>query len=670
MNLSERARGSSRHWLPALLTLVALLCAVQGQRQLAEQPPAIRQGLLWYAAAVLTMVAARQGQRAPRTEVAQARAEPDPREPTTVRVDAGRWAVMALGVGLAGLLLAWLARQPFPPPRTAEFGLPVATWLASIALVAGAWLRLPARGTLAAWLRAHRWVLLALLAITLAGAWLRLANLGAAPLTVSGDEGSIGLEVRRVLAGELRNPFTLMWGTHSTLMGFLMAALTRIFGFSIGSLRLMGALMGILAVPALAALAWQAGGRRVALAAALLLATFPMHLHYSRVAVIVVWDTFSYPATLAALLYGLQRRDQALWSFLLAGLLAGIGQYPYTGSRLLPLVVFAFLWALALLRPAWLREKGKGLLLMALLFAIVAAPHYLFGLQHPALFNGRLNEVGIVQTGWLEAETVIRGEGTLPILFDQLRRVLFGFGFFRDRTTTWGPNSSLALPLLSAGLFFGLVSSLRRWRDPAIWLLHGWFWSVILTAGVLTVNPPTSNRLISLTPIVCLFAALGWEAVAVGLARSRPPRQQVAAASVALALFVAATALTGVRAHSRYLSSNRFGGTEALIGTLVGRDLAAQPPDSVLVMLTPPRLYADISNLAFLTPERQRVEVREPLVAPPAGLPPTGDLLFIVLPERMGEMGYLLEAFPQAAIEEVRAPDNDELLYYRLLAER
>ncbi len=655
---------------------MAVLLAAFGQRRFNLEPTPIGEGLLFYLLAALSLVAARVALRPPVTTSAE-------RDGEAIVVQAWpyrpgmtwRWGVTLIGIALCGVVLAGLHRIPEPSPPTTSYAIHFWAWIAAIVLVAGPWLvawRFEQGWWTEArtWIRTHRWEMAALGIITLLGAWLRFYNLGSAPFSISGDEGSIGLEIQRVLSGDLQNPFSLMWGTHSTMVGFIMAGFARLFGFSVDSLRVMSALVGTAAIPALFVLAWHISGRRVALIAALLLATFPYHLHYSRVALPIAWDTFTYPAALGAFWWGMRRDSQSLYPFALAGLIGGFGQYPYTGSRLLPILIGIFLLTLALFEREWLRRKGSGLIVMALVFLVVASPHYLTGLRDPDAFNARLNQVGILQNGWLEAESAIRGEGELLILWDQFRRALFGFAFFDDRTSTWGPGTPLAPPLLSLGLFFGLAVSLRRWREPGIWLLHGWFWAVILTGGVLTLDPPSSNRLVAITPVVSLFAAAGWNAVATALASALPSDKRSVIGALVAGLLVGATALAGVYAHQRYLDSNRFGGNEALIATMVGRDLAQRPQNTTLIMLTPPRLYADISPLALLTPGYHRHNVTEPLTAPLVNLPASGDLMFVILPERAEEMHIILQTFPQAQPREVHAPDNAELLYHQIVVDQ
>ncbi len=640
--------AAARRWLPAGLAVLALLLAAWGQRRFTLSPGDPEAGLLCFALAALCLLVARFLSWPPPLAAGDEEllAEATSRVARRRAALTWRWGVTLVGGLLGALLLVMLARLPASLPAEFSPAPYVGAWLVAILLVAGAWLAPGAMPRARLRLGAPRWELVALLAIVLVGGWLRFRALGVAPLAISGDEGSIGLEVQRALAGKIPNPFGLIWGPLPALVAFAYALPARLEPTSIVPLRAVGALFGTLALPALFCFARPLVGRRVALGALLLLATFPMHLHFSRLALPQVWDTFFFSAALAALGRGLfgERAARAPW--VLAGLLAGLGQYVYTGSLLLPLLLALGIVLVLLYEPERLDGRWPGVLLMALLFALVAGPLLLYGLRHPAEWLARANQVGIFQSGWLAAESALRGQSQPAILWDQLRRALFGFAFFVEKSEVWGPGTPLAPPLLSAGLFLGLIVSLRRWRSPEVPLLHGWFWGVVVFAGALTLNPPTSNRLVAITPVVCLLAALGWAGVASGLSRLWKPEAQERAATLLFALFVGVTALLGVRAHEQYLAHNRYGGGNALIATLVGRELQARP-GMTLVMVGAPRLYGNISPLAFLTPQHQRLDLIEPLAAPPAGLPATGDLRFIVLPERAGEMTWILQAYPQ-----------------------
>lgn len=669
--------GRLSRLFPALLTVAALVLAVQAQQRFDPINPAtLRGGMLRFGAAVLLLLLARFQLRYPAATDASTRSAPPQAMDIAAlarQLPAARVGATALGLAILAIVLLGLSRADAAPEGT-PFLFYFLGWLTAITLIAGAWLRWPAlsRAQLRGWLRTHRGEVIIFGSLTLLAATLRLVNLETVLYTINGDEASIGLEVQRVLAGEIRHPFALMWGSHSSLVAFVLALPARVVGLSVGSLRLMHALICTLAIPALYLLARPIAGRDGAAVATLFLATLPMHLHYSRVSVGAgIWDSFFFTATFAAFVWALRREESGWGLFVLTGILSGLGQYSYTGSRLLPLVLLAVVGFMVLVQPAQLRARWPGLVAMALVFLVVASPHYLYGLRHANDFNARLNDVGILQNGWLTNEMQNRGQGALPILWDQFRRALFGLAFFPDQTETWAPGTPLLATLLSLALFLGLVVSLRRWRDPAIALLHACFWGILLTGGMLTVAPPSSNRLVGLTPVACLLAALGWQTVARALAPLAPkPERQHEARIAILFLLALATSYTGLRAHQRYLAGNLYGGNNARAASYIGRSLAAMPPDTTLLLATGPRFDSSISPLLFLAPTHPRRDLPNPFAALPDDLPASGDLLFVFTPERALEIPLVQQAFPTATPREVRAADTDEVLYIEVLVDR
>lgn len=661
---------------PALLVALAVLLAFLGQYRFARSSHPLPSALLLFALAVICLLAAERlarpgkgaeeqgdGGAAGTTGGGPASAAALPRLRRAARRLEWRWQLTAAAVGL-GVWVVWtLARKPLPPNQSG----PVVPWLVANAFLVVAWIEWPRGDRVHAWLQAHRDEVAVLALVTLGALGLRLWQLESAPYTLSGDEGSVGLELRRILEGELRNPFTLGFGPSPTLAFFIEVIPARIAGLNAWTLRLPNALLSALAVPALYVLARQLFGRHTALAAVLVLAGYQVHLHYSRVAIHVAADTFFFTAALAALVYGLRRRTGP-WPFVLVGLLAGADQYVYTGSRLLPLLMVAFLAVLSLVKPEWLAGQRVNLLLMVLSFLVVAGPILLVAAQHPDDYNARINQVGIVQSGWLAREREIRQQGTLPILLDQFRRALFGFSFYQDRTVSYGPGGPLANAPMAVLLYLGLGMSLLRWQQPGFALLSLWFWAALIGGGVLTVSPPTSNRLVALTPAVALLVALALAESARLLAVAldvRRPRRWVLAVTLVVALFLA---LLDARFYfQKYLPSHRFGGGEALVATRLGYDLARLSPAPHLYFFGPPRMWSGFSTLVFLAPEVPRDDVIEPLTTPEALdrlVRSDRDALFIFLPERAGERVLVAQRYPRGEAREVRSPDGREVMYY------
>lgn len=691
-------------YAPACFAFLALLLGWQGQASFdKEDLTSLSYGMVYFFFAVLSLLLARltyhwshyalpswwpQHETQAKEDISAVKESTSAPTISHLRM---RLAATLLALSILALVLVGLSGIDHYD-ASLSFTAYFSGWIIACTLVVGAWwLPLPSlsswRERITEFILIHRWEMLALFLITLLGGWLRLNNLANGPFTINGDEGSLGLEVMRIVKGGVKNPFALIWGAMPSLYGFMLAVPMRLFGSSIQVLRLSSALVGTLAIPGLFVLARvmnrSSKGRAVALTAALFLATFPMHIHYSRIEVGgSIWDTVLFSMTLAAFWYGIQQEKEHTWPFVITGLCAGLDQYAYTGSRLLPLLLLLFALYLALFDEKRIKNKTIGFLAMILTFWVIAAPIYLHGYYYPDEFNARINQTGILQTGWLDVEAELRSESRLSILFDQFRRTLFGFAYIPDQTETWGANSPLAPPLLSLGLFLGLILSLRNWRDSTIILLQGWFWAVILTAGMLTLHPPTSNRLIALAPVVCLFAAMGWQMMAEALAPlfsfSSPSSPlssfgQVYPKAVmwgVLAVFVGFTALSGVRAQTAYLADNDYGGGNALVATQIGYDLAEQPADTTLIMLGAPRIYSDISPLLFLTPDYARQDIYETLNTPPTDLSADTGLMFAVLPERASDLVFIQQAFPNGQLKERRAKDRDDLLYYQVIVEK
>jgi len=53
--------------------------------------------------------------------------------------------------------------------------------------------------------------------------------------------------------------------------------------------------------------------------------------------------------------------------------------------------------------------------------------------------------------------------------------------------------------------------AVTHWRQPRHFLLLLWFWSVVVTGGMLTESPPSSQRLVIAIPAVALIVAFGLE---------------------------------------------------------------------------------------------------------------------------------------------------------------
>ena len=258
-----------------------------------------------------------------------------------------------------------------------DFPISMAAWFAAIgAAVAGGYR--PDPGLLR---RLDRRELLLVTALFLVAFLLRAIAIDALPTTVSGDEASSGLMAVKFLNGEANNPFTVGWFSFPSLY-FAVQSLGILFlDQTVAGLRIMSAVAGALTVVAVFLFARTIFGRLAAFLAALFLAAFHYHIHFSRLGLNNIWDGLFVVITMAGLWHGWKSGRRL--SFLISGLALGLGMYFYVSLRILPVLLLVWaLFALVFDRPKFKRRFGD-LLLLAFVALVVALPLLLFYQQHP-----------------------------------------------------------------------------------------------------------------------------------------------------------------------------------------------------------------------------------------------------------------------------------------------
>jgi hypothetical protein len=462
--------GAYLHRLaPGVLALLALGLAVLGQRRFViDDWRALVEGLLLYGLAALCLVVARQ---------------------TLLYLNAPESLTMP-GASQGSLHRRALRISPW------RLGMLFGAVLIATALVVAAVQGLPHRG--------ERAYLLA---------WFAATVLVTAPWLPPRS----GLRVSLARAAGVISPYRAELSLLALLT--LMGGLLRLLAPGQALVTLLGAL----AIPALYLLARQLVGWRAALVSGLFLATMPLHLQAAAIAPLAMWDTFFYPAILALFWWGMRDDREEVWPFALAGLAAGLAQYVPTTSRLMPFLLALYVIYLLLSERRRAFDKLPRLGVLALVFAVVGSPLYLYAAQQSLL---------LLQPFAPGAEQSL---ALAPLVFPFLPVA----------------GAAPSPPLLGVALYFGLAISVLRWREPGIILLHGWFWAIILAAAVLNVSTPL-YRLVAVTPAICLFAALGWQSVAFTLSHARAASTRARVQHLCLAILAAATALASLYAYSRY----------------------------------------------------------------------------------------------------------------------
>ena len=564
-------------------------------------------------------------------------------------------AFAALAAVLTGVVLLWV-------PTLGDqdsYAIPVAAWLAA----AAAWfsaVSLLAPPAPPGGFRRPSATALALAAAVAAALALRVVGLGSVPFTLGGDEASQGLEAIEVLEGELRNPFSTSWYSVPTMSFFFQSVWLRLAGATIFGLRLPWALVGTAAVMVSYFLVRRLAGPAMAFATAIALAGYHFHIHYSRLGSNQIADTLCVAAVLLFLARGLDGTRWRLLDWAAAGGLCAVAFAWYAGARLAAVLALAVLGYAFLLEPRrFFRRHAAGVVAGVLSFLVVGAPMLQYAARFPAEFNGRVNQVGIIQSGWLAAEVEITGQSTGTILLDQLRRAGLAFNYYPDRRVWYGLDGPLLDPVFGTvfllGLVYALVAVFTRRGQTRLAPLVAWWWGGMLLGGMLTESPPSSQRLITLAVPTCFFIVLGLTRLAQAVRRAAVPRLPVAALVLGVTAVFSVT--SAVSYFADYSPRRIYGGAHAELATVLAPELLERRERQRVVFLGQPFMYFDFSTISYLAPGVTALDVAEPLTEPPPvrWCSEGRDLLVVAVPPRAAEIGLVRQAFPGGREREIRS---------------
>lgn len=509
---------------------------------------------------------------------------------------------------------------------------------------------------------------------------LRLINLSQQPFILSGIEASLGLNTLDIINGNLGNPFGSGWLTNPALLLYLMSIPVRILGPTVTAVRILSPFVGALTVVATFLIGQRLYGRGVGLVAAILLLGSHLHLQYSRLGMTNIWDPLLVLLALGLLAIAWERsktapRQRALW--LLAGLALGFCAYGFSSARLLPIILVILFVFVLLFDRQRLRQQAGHLLAALALTLIIALPALLFFRDHDTLYLERANATGIFasQSNWLAQEAGRSGQAELTILQDQFWQALLAFNGSQDNSPSYYPNT----PLLNFGtavlLAIGFILSLLRLRQLKYSLLVVWLLVTVIFAGVLLVDPPQSHRILIALPAAVLLAAIALVEIA-ALARSAlTPSADADDPSLSTKFLLALVAIAAVLAlsdvafyYGRYPTSHEFADVNTEAAYEIAQYLADLEGDWSAYFYGPPAMYTDFPTFPYLLPQFQKginfFDVEPGAKAEVTAVP---NHVFILLPERGGELPALQNEYPGGTVEAVGGHYRNPLFQvYRL----
>jgi hypothetical protein len=536
------------------------------------------------------------------------------------------------------------------------------TWFASGAFYVFAFrASMPPRERIVAWLKDRRTELWVIGGITLLAAVLRLYRLGIYPRIIDGDEGLLGLFAQTTTSGPYANPFAL-WENFGVLYLQAVNLSIRIFGANAFALRILPAISGILAIPALYLFSRQIAGKRVALLSACFLAISHTHINFSRIGSVgYIHSTWLVPLELFLLLAGLEKRKS--WMTAAGGALLAVHFSVYLTSQVIVGLVLAFMlialvfmrrWFLPVIRQAAAFWGG---------FVLLILPELSYGAGHPNEFFDRILQSGTFQTGWLAQTAASTGQSAAQVLAGRVVHAFLSLIYY----PAWDfYGSSIPMLTLFSAVFFlaGLGIALLRVRRRGMLLLNGYFWAPTLAIGILSIPPSAdSYRMLIVLPPALLLTAIAvdetLELIGAGWSRAR-----------SVYIFVTSGLLISLAMFNLWAYYGDFVGQCRYGGDLAGRfasylgDYAqsAQQGSQVYLLSDDIFLYGSHASATFLSGGRKITNVPEPI----EGWPGVAGDTVIASPNRMSELETWIHAHPGGKTDYVYDCGTLILLAYHL----
>jgi hypothetical protein len=502
--------------------------------------------------------------------------------------------------------------------------------------------------------------------LTLAAFLLRAVLIGQIPVMLTGDEGSTGIDALQFRLGGIDNPFGIFgWHPFPALYFFIESLGIALFGRTAEALRYPSALAGALTVGALYLLVRAMYSHRHALAAAAILAALHLHMHFSRLGVMNVWDGLWYLITLGSLWYGWHTGKRAYW--ILAGLGLGFGQYFYATTRTLFIAVPLWLLAATVFdRGGWRRNLRNLLPALAPLAAVLLPLAWYVG-THMDQYLADVKTNSILGP-WME---IAVRDMQLPVWRILLKQLGLGFGgFFSVNLSFWyRPDTPILRTLPAVFFVFGLAILVLRLRETRTWIPLLWLAAYGMIVS-LSESAPAAQRLPGVGPACALVVGFGAVEFASILTNLFPARKWLLTA--AAAALVGYMALDDLRFYfftytpqSAYLGRYDFVGRGGEVAKQLVLQLKERPGTWQVVFLNNELMgFFSDPALRFLSPNAVWMDLYNTWGSSDNPPIPDGNLFVVIMPGREEEIPQIQEDYPGGNFGEVFATDGSLLYSY------
>jgi hypothetical protein len=296
-----------------------------------------------------------------------------------------------------------------------------------------------------------------------------------------------------------------------------------IFGTNIIGLRIFSVFVGALSAVVMALLARDLFDNHTGWIAGVLLAVFPPHVHFSRIALLHIADPFVGMLAIWFVVRGIRYNRRVDWA--LAGISLGLTQYFFEAGRLffIPLIVIWVVGMLLLWRSK-LRTQRHGLVIMALALIFTAMPAYYTIFARETTGTARLSSSALDSGYWSDTVNRIADPASrMQGLTDLASRLLFPFQVFvrqPEMAIFYGGEQPMLLVYMVPFFLLGLFYLLWRFH-PAALIAFGWPMATAVV-NILMRDQAHFPRWVVGMPGMVLAAAVGFRYVLPGLIPQMP----------------------------------------------------------------------------------------------------------------------------------------------------
>lgn len=476
--------------------------------------------------------------------------------------------------------------------------------------------------------------LLFLMVLVFLSAFLRFFYLEKIPL-LSGDETrDAGFLPEAFLRGEIKDFFGYgVYGIPNLFFAF--SSLPHLlFGHSVLAIRFWAAFFGVLTVVLTYFLAKKCFGAPVGRAAALLMAVYHVHLHFSRSEFLPLFDSFWSSLLAILLLNSLKEKRSPLF----LGIAMGLAFHFYQGIRafLLLTAIYFLIWMLlAFHRSRPLLDLKIGYFLAGLFLGI-----------GPSLvvFLTRFGEIFNTGTAGKPLFLSLKPGEFLEILPFNLSRSLGSLVYYPlDFHYHYG-GPFLSFPF---NVFFilGAVSLLLKIKKKESNFLLLWILTVLTFNSAILADLNFTHRLLSIIPVIMIVTALG----IVKFARLFKFGQSSIFPKIFLTLTIAAFMFFNLKAYFLDAVWVKAIDTNTKVATIAGYYTASFSPETKFYFLNSSRMgWRSVPAWEYLAPRAQVRDVEEDDIEILLSeiKKQKEKNVFIFLPERLDDLKKVEAFFP------------------------